>query len=350
MKILLYGDDSPGSGGWCYAETLREMGHQVEHLGDGFALGHYRTSLPHRVYRNLFRDVLPADLRRHLSPVFERAKCLRPDLVIVLKGLLLHREHVQQLRMLSQWVCNINHDDFFSRNRNNWSPQQRLSVSAYDFIFTTREVNVAELRPFTRRVGFFPFAYYPRIHRVVQSPPAEVTRWNRDIVFVGTYERPRAALLEQLITAIPCNLAIHGAQWHKISRSSPLRPHIESTGLHFDDLCKALGHAKISLGFLRKENRDDYTQRTFEIPACGGVLLAERTPRHMQYYQEGVEAEFFDPTSPTELFEKAAKLLDNAVRRERIRKAGRAAVLSQRHTYRDRLEHLLTVYEQPLPA
>lgn len=111
-----------------------------------------------------------------------------------------------------------------------------------------------------------------------------------------------------------------------------------------DELPKAIGGAKVSLAFLRKQNRDDYTQRTFEIPACNGVFLAERTDRHMKFYREGKEAEFFDPNSPTELIDKVRLLLSDETHRESMRQAGREALLSQRHTYRDRLERLLQLY------
>ena len=100
----------------------------------------------------------------------------------------------------------------------------------------------------------------------------------------------------------------------------------------------------MALAFLRKENRDDYTQRTFEIPACNGVLLAERTRRHVQFYNEGTEAEFFEADSNGELVEKVSLLLADKGRRERLRGAGRAVLLRQRHTYKDRLTRLLEIY------
>ena len=109
-------------------------------------------------------------------------------------------------------------------------------------------------------------------------------------------------------------------------------------------MASAIGGAKIALGFLRKENRDQYTQRTFEIPACGGVLLAERTPQHLKWFREGVEAEFFDADNPDELCGKVTELLANSGKRERMRAAGRTRVIEGGHTYRDRLDQLFARY------
>ncbi len=345
MRLLVYGDASPASGGWCYAETLRDMGHEVLRFPDDRTLEHYRSSLPRRFYRKLFRKIWESDRRRHLHLLQEEVRRFRPEIIIILKGLHLTATDVHLLRRAGHWVCNVNHDDFFSANRNNWSPIQRQAIPAYDFIFTTREVNVEEVRPFNPNVEFFPFACYPRIHKPEPIPSQECQLWNVDAVFVGTYESPRAKLLEQLVQTVPAKYAVHGAQWHRLKPGSALRQYLGLPDLRFERLARALGGAKLALGFLRKENRDDYTQRTFEIPACNGLLLAERTARHARYYREGIEAEFFDPGSPEELCQKVTDLLKASERRERIRQAGHEAVLRGRHTYRDRLERLLEVYE-----
>jgi len=115
--------------------------------------------------------------------------------------------------------------------------------------------------------------------------------------------------------------------------------------VHYDDLCRAIGSAKIALGFLRKENRDEYTQRTFEIPACGGLLLAERTEEHSRLLEEGVEAEFFDINKHDELCQKVSSLLNDPARREEIRRRGTQAIVRGQHTYVDRLHRLFQVYE-----
>jgi spore maturation protein CgeB len=342
MRILLYGEaNRVGSGAWCYAETLREMGHEVCVFTDASYLGKYAKGVLWRAYRHFARKLLNKDREAIVKDLLGLATLNKPDIAIILKGLLLSAQDVAALQDLNCWTVNINHDDFFSSNPNNWSAIQRDALSQYDYIFPTREVNVAEVRPYNKNVEFFPFAYYPKIHRPVPIPAEEKERWNVDVVFVGTWESRRCELLEHLVSCVPGDYAIYGSQWEKIGSESPLRPFIKMTELGPDEMAKAVGGARISLGFLRKENRDDYTQRTFEIPACGGVLLAERTERHRQWFEEGIDAEFFDQTRPEELCDKAALLLRDDERRERIRLKGMARVNSGAHTYRDRLQRLL---------
>jgi spore maturation protein CgeB len=346
IKIHVYGEaEAAGSGAWCYAETLRELGAEVRIFNPFYGLGSYRKNPFKRFYRTLTKGVVPSDQRAHAAAFLHDIQAFGPEMVIVLKGLYLDGGTIGELRRRGAWVVNINHDDFFGVNRNNWSPVQRRAISAYNHIFTTREVNVAEVRPLNPDVEMFYFAYYPRIHRPVAISPNERTRWSSDVVFVGTWEKMRCRSLETLIRRVPARYAIFGTQWEKCGALSPARPAVRAGEIVLDEMAKALGGAKICLGFLRKQSRDDYTQRTFEIPGCGGMLLAERTARHQALFKEGVEAEYFDANSDDQLCQKVTELLRDEARREAIRQAGYAALLRGKHTYADRLQRLFHLYD-----
>lgn len=341
MKIVLYGEaDFPGSGAFCYVDALRELGHTVITVKNDAELDWYAT-LPGRVTRKV-AGILPFHRKRHAEVLVNAVVREQPELVIVLKGTNVGPAEVQAMRAAGAFVVVINHDDFFSLNPNNRSPTQRAALPFYDYVLVTREVNVAEVAPINPKVEFFPFAYHPKVHRPVEIPAAFET----DVVFVGTWEAERCKLLEQLVQRVPARYAIWGSFWSNAGRRSPLRPYLQNRDALADDQCRALGGAKIALAFLRKLNRDDYTQRTFEIPACGGLLLAERTARHQSFYREGIEAEFFDPNDAEELVKKVRDLLADAPRREAIKAAGRQALQRQHHTYRDRLERLLEIHHQ----
>jgi len=333
-----------GSGAWCYAQTLREMGHEVVECDDQGGLEQYRRSTPWRVFRKLRRGIWEAHRRRHAQLLADAVRKHRPEITIILKGLHISAADVSNLRHLGTWVVNLNHDDFFSRNPNNWTRIQRGAIPQYDCILTTREVNLAEIQPINPRVRFLGFAYYPRIHRPMVLEPHERQVWASDVVFVGTWEAERCRLLEQLVREVPARYAIYGEQWERVSRHSPLRPYVHRSRLGPDDMAKAIGGAKLALGFLRKENRDEYTQRSFEIPAYGGLLVAERTALHCRLYKEGVEAVFFDSNSGDELATAVTLLLSDPERREKIRRAGMDALHRQRHTYEDRMNELLELY------
>ena len=351
---MLYGEAHfIGSGAYCYAETLKELGHEVIPVRDDFGLEFYST-LPGRVAKKALGHISEPHRRRHVAELVRVVRERRPELVLVLKGLFIGPEDVRAMRAAGAFVAIINHDDFFSLNRNNWSAVQRAALPHYSYVLVTREVNVAEVGRLNPNVEFFPFAYYPGIHRKLEIPEQERAQFEKDVVFVGTWELERCRLLEHLVQTVPARYAIWGSHWSHAGKRSPLAPFIVGKNAMMDDQCKALGGAKIALAFLRRLNRDDYTQRTFEIPACGGLLLGERTARHLSFYREGVEAEFFDPQQPDELVAKVRMLLADDAKREALREAGRRALERQHHTYRDRLLRVFELYRQtermPMPA
>ncbi|MCP3965754.1 MAG: glycosyltransferase family 1 protein [Lentisphaerae bacterium] len=81
--------------------------------------------------------------------------------------------------------------------------------------------------------------------------------------------------------------------------------------------------------------RDQYTRRTFEIPACGAFLLAERTPVMQQLYEEGKEAEYFE--TPEEFVEKCKYYLKHENKRRQISKAGMIKALTAGYDVNSRM-------------
>lgn len=345
INVVIYGEaHSYGTGAWCYKEAFLRLGFEVLVYESASCLDSYLTNFWWRMHRRLGGVIPEWVRRRHVLPFLKLCEESSPNVVFVLKGLYLDEHDIVRIKATGAWVINVNHDDFYSKNRNNWSVIQRSALPVYDHIFTTRQVNVKEVLTLNANVEFFPFAYNPSIHRICCSE-SELGA-GVDVLFIGTHEDSRAVLMEKLVESLPITLEIHGGGWERLGLNSPLRARVKGPGLWGEDMARAIGGAKISLGFLRKENRDEYTQRSFEIPVCGGVFLAERTPAHQRFFIEGVEADFFDSESAEELIAKVKALLADNVRRESMRVAGRAAVLQQKHTYEDRIRRLMEFYNQ----
>ena len=344
MKILLYGEAfAKGTGAWCYAEAIRALGFDLIIYDDYTSIKKYRKYFVWKVIRKLNHGVLlKFDRERHVNGLISLTTTELPDIIVILKGLFISETDVMKLQQLGSFVVNVNHDDFFSLNKNNISNIQYNAIKAYDYILTTRQVNVAEVRLLNNNVLFFPFSYNPNIHKVFTITKEDINKYDCDVLFIGTYERNRAKMLELLMEKHSFKLCIYGKGWERLKKNSVLKKYIKSyTGLWMEEMAKAIQVAKITLGFLRKENRDDYTQRSLEIPACGGLLLAERTDFHKKLFQEKYEAFFFDESNIQELGSIILKILSDQQELEVVRKRGVERIKELHLTYQDRVNQII---------
>ena len=108
-----------------------------------------------------------------------------------------------------------------------------------------------------------------------------------------------------------------------------------------EDAAKVFCATKINLHFLRKVARDLQTTRSVEIPACRGFMLAERTQEHLDLFDEGSEAEFFDDID--ELLAKIKHYLLHSEQRKTIANAGYERCVKSGYSNYDRLNEILDV-------
>ena len=73
-------------------------------------------------------------------------------------------------------------------------------------------------------------------------------------------------------------------------------------------------------------------------------MLAERTNRHLEFFEEGKEAEFFG--SDKELLEKTKKYLANETEREKIAEAGRLRCLKSGYSAKEQLSQMIAKIEK----
>jgi hypothetical protein len=228
--------------------------------------------------------------------------------------------------------------------RHNQSRQFVEALRDYDCFITTKPLAVAELgalgcaRVLAVGNGFDPEAFRPR-----PLAAGDVERLGGDVGFIGSYEQSRAELMLGLARA-GLRVRVWGDGWRALRvRHGNLR--VEHRPLYFDDFSKACGAFKVNLGFLRKLNRDQATTRSVEIPACAGFMLAERTPEHLELFEEGREAEFF--ASPQELLQKCRRYLADEAARRTIARRGFERCIASGYSNAARLRE---AFRQILPT
>ncbi len=211
------------------------------------------------------------------------------------------------------------------------------SIPKYDILFTTKPFEVDLYRGMgARRIHLTHQAYektrfYPR-------KPAQGL--SSDVAFVGHYERHYAGRIRALSALKKTSIKVWGPGWVRHSRISRwCSQRVQGDGIWGEEYPRAISSAKICLGLLSKLVPDTSTTRTFEIPACGGFMLAERTEEHQSLFEEGREAEFF--SSDEELLDKVRYYLAHPGQRDKIAACGRKRCVKSGYNNHDRIKDML---------
>ena len=270
-------------------------------------------------------------LNRHLEREAGRGK---PDFVWVEKAIYVWPSTIGKI---AAPVVHYSPDAYFQRGYHQGLVLR--SLTRYAAVLTTKTFNVAELlKRGARRSHYVGNAFDPDFHRPLPLSGAEGSGMCTDVCFLGRWEPDREETLAKLAES---GVALHvwGRDWGNRRLPRALRPCVVPKGAWGDDYAKVIGASKIVLNILSKWACDDETTRSIEIPACGGFMLAERTARHLEYFVEGQEAEFY--AGFPELLEKVRFYLAADTARSQIARAGYERCLRSGYSYHDRMRSVL---------
>jgi hypothetical protein len=215
------------------------------------------------------------------------------------------------------------------------------AIPAYDLHFLKRPADLIEFhRREARRTELFRHGFYAPLFHHIPDPGFCGSR--QEVSFVGTALDNRVQTISELLVRHQIPLQIYGNRWHRTliyhRRKKCFHPAVVG-----EDYVRVIHSSRICLGFVSSSNGDEYTMRTFEIPACGGFLLAERTPTHQELFVEGQEAEFFASTD--ECADKIRFYLSHETSRARIAERGHQRCLASDYSLRRSLTRALEQIE-----
>ena len=166
-------------------------------------------------------------------------------------------------------------------------------------------------------------------------PPHLAEKWANTLLFVGHHEPQTEEWIMALIEAdLP--VTVYGYGWDRVRNRAQLRGHVQFRELDNQEYVYALKGAKVGLCFVSASNANQTAGRSFETPACGTFLLAVRTRGHLECFEEGQEAAFFEDTR--ELVEKARFYLENEELRCEIARRGRERCVSSGYSWAEYME------------
>lgn len=337
---MYIGSLTPLSNAYARYQTLLKMGYTVEGVDiDPFL---FKTN---RIFRYLHHHYnWGIGVCRLNHRVLLEAKSFNPDLIWVDNKPFLWSSTIQKIKKTTNTLLiNVVTDDAFGFTHDGWQLLKK-TMSYYDVHFVQRKVNVGEYLSYHANLVLeCDRSFNPETHRPLKLTTEENKIYGCSVGFIGTYAPHREKIIAHLIQD-GIEVAVWGTNWENKPFWQVIKPFHRGKEIYGDEYAKVICGMDIALHFLRKENRDDQDSRTFEIPACGTFMLAERTEKHLKYFDEGKEAEFFD--SYEELKEKIKYYTEHTAQRKKIAEAGQKRSITDDYSHQARLIKVLKEIEK----
>jgi spore maturation protein CgeB len=282
--------------------------------------------LPHNSFMRkiTMRLVAGPSVNRLNRDLLDLAEQERPDIVWTDKLLEMQPRTLARLRAMGIATVSYMIDNpFGTRQDPGWRLYMK-DIPHYDLHAVQRDSNIADYKSRGGRdVIKIQTAYEPTIHF---PPPPGWNDANRDrgVSFIGTPYDNRAEFLTRLWKEFGLPVAISGGLvWKRDLSAEATATLYRGHGELFGDAYReGIWESKINLSFITHSNKDEFTHKSFEIAACEGFLLAERSQGHLDRFVENEEAVFFSTIE--ECVEKIRSYLPDERARNRIATAGRA--------------------------
>jgi spore maturation protein CgeB len=334
FRILYLGDEWYGSCARACESALRRRGCDVLTLDPATCVPLLRRFSS----RVALRLALPRLAREYNELILDAAREFQPDLLLAFKGLWVQPHTLQALRERGIPLYNYYPDRVLLEA----DSYLGKSLGEYDCFFDTKHYwdgNAAQKVHVRERV-FLPHGYDPEVHKPLPLTEKDKAQYGCDVSLIANWSPTKETCIGELIAALPdVDLRIWGRGWSRC-KTPAVKPLVRNWAPTGDQYSRMIQAARVNLGIMgvTPAAKDETTTRTYEIPACGGFMLHERTSEIHELFVEGKEVECF--ATSRELADKVLYYLAHPEKRESIAAAGHARCVPA-YSYDQRIASIL---------
>lgn len=346
LRILYVATMHRGWYGLYRKQSLERLGHTLIPL-EIERFHHVGNALTRRIH---FRMQVGGPVDRMNELVLDMAREHRVDMVWFDKPLWISIPTLHRLRDMGITTVDYMIDNPFGPRNDPGFGRYIRAIPEYDLHVQQRDVSLqAYIARGARRMVKVQTAFEPTVHF---PPPPD---WSdkdrtRQVSFIGTPYDQRADFLTSLWKKYELPVIISGPPvWRrKLSREACAAIYPRDGELYDAEYRQGIWESRINLSFLTHGNQDEYAHKSFEIAACGGFLLAERSEGHLARFKEDEEAVFFSDTE--ECAAKVRKYLNDEPARQRIAAAGQRRAVAYGYDNDTQMRKVFAVIEDILPT
>lgn len=338
MKIIISGSNKHYAIENIYCKYLNELGVDTQIFAGQTLLSNFiEQSFINRVRNRLgFVENVYAQISKQLEEKIEQEK---PDVVLVFKGMEILPNTIQRIKQKKIFLANYNPDHpFIFSGRGSGNSNVTKSFPHYDLHFCYSKPLMQQIeKEYKIATAFLPFGFelsqddYDICQQEIEIPAA---------CFLGNPDNERVAFIKKLV-ALKVPITIYGHHWDRYFKNSDYVTLQEAC--YQLDYWKTLRKYKLQLNILRKHNVDSHNMRTFEVPAIGGIQLADDTTEHRQFFEP--EKEIFLFKEVENCAEKIRHILSLGTNQlSLVRKNARLRSLVADYSYKNRVRSIVNIF------
>ena len=266
----------------------------------------------------------------------------KPKIIWIFKGIEIFTETISFLKQNGFFLVNYNPDHPYIRtSKSHGGNNIPDSVPLYDLHFSYRKDLVSY---FNSTIGIksflLPFGFelddedYLKLNSL-----SEVKK----LCFIGTPDRERVNML--------CSIAKEGFQIdiysqtyqdkHKLARFKNINTFDVVLGQTFWEKIRSY---RVQLNFFRQHNIGSHNQRTFEVPAAGGILLTPYSEDQDQFFKSESEIFFYkNDAGLLDSIDVIMSMQDEEI--NLIRQSARQRSTSSNYSYKNRSEFVGSIFK-----
>jgi spore maturation protein CgeB len=341
-KVLIIGEFTAPQYEEAISISFEKLGWEVRDLSTDPYVN--SKNLINKIYRRL---MIGPNFLKLWSKIIDEVKQFQPDLIYFRKPFAISPKTLKTIKTILPGVLLFEYwnDDPFGPDRNKrWNFYIHKTIRLYDQHFIFRELNRNDfIKNGAKNVEVL-LPYYSKNIHFANDNDFIKTNFITDSIFIGHGENDaRLDYFDEILTS-GVSLKLAGSGFDKYASGRKFKELLPASYLKGDKYRIAIQDSLCSLCFYSKRNRDFYTTRVFEIPACGGLLVAERNDIVVDFFKDREEAFFF--SSVGELIEIINYLKNNISERNRIARNGYLRVLESGHGAIDRAMQIIEAYKK----
>jgi spore maturation protein CgeB len=333
-KILIIGSFAKGALEHQFVRGLKQAGWLISTFDIQKPVKEKRNS---SVINKIFLKTLPGVFLKEInSEVLQAAERLKPDVILVFKGMELFPGTISNLKNYTGLLINYNPDhpfEFYSPGAGNSYVKESIPFYGLHLSYSTNIVRRLR-QEYNVRAECIPFGYDETL-----APKPSNTMLKNRFIFIGAWDSERAAFFDELDSGI----SIYGpSEWFtRTSKQPNTRSSYRNKELYDQEYINASYSAAGCLNLLRKQNLVEcsHNMRTFEVCGYGGLLISQRTEEQQSFFEEDKEAIFFDTIE--ELKDKLSFLKKHPDLIESIKSKAKLRCLTSGYSYLDRTAQLM---------